>query len=557
MRRRRRDADDFDATINRRRARRRRALHQRASHPFPPTADDGAIPLAKSPAQSRRLTLVASGDLADHEAGTRAETRPAALAEPAQIHDRDLGVLMTAEQILQVGDGGGQPPRGLAVQLGVRLQGVPQPLRTDAQLVVRRRRRGGRHVVTDLAHLAHAFANERRRHIDDREPPASAAQRRTLQDRREARDEPLVARTVEDAHHAATGSEPATAKRVRDRRQPLGVVGVHLRTPVVEVGELYVDIAHGTERARDPLQCRRGRDAPTGQDVLEQRQHRTQTTDRHAHVVERLRILAEPGTGLRREHVGEIAAQRRERERARRHRRVDRARRVEERRRDDAADTQRRRKLRLVGRLEPHALPAHLHERLELRGIDARRDLHLDALKAHRRRRVFHRHRRHIERQLAHRPSAVLDRQAAPARPELENRPHRMRAGDGVQTVGKHAFETLDDAVRLRAVTRRARGGERHRGAELAPLVATLARGAELLQRRLARVPHLSDAQRVARAVQAPILRIVVGVGDVAGGRRTQDEPLGERHAAQPALRRHRALELPLRLDVVVHRGRP
>ena len=132
-----------------------------------------------------------------------------------------------------------------------------------------------------------------------------------------------------------------------------------------------------------------------------------------------------------------------------------------------------------------------------------------------------------------------------------------MRAGDGVQTVGKHAFETLDDAVRLRAVTRRARGGERHRGAELAPLVATLARGAELLQRRLARVPRLSDAQRVARAVQAPILRIVVGVGDVAGGRRTQDEPVGERHAAQPALRRHRALELPLRLDVVVHRGRP
>ena len=61
--------------------------------------------------------------------------------EPAEPLDRDLGVLVEAEDVLQRNDSLGERPRPPRVEIGEELQRIPEPLAPDSYPMVLGRRR--------------------------------------------------------------------------------------------------------------------------------------------------------------------------------------------------------------------------------------------------------------------------------------------------------------------------------------------------------------------------------------------------------------------------------
>src|SRR6185369_10460014 len=92
-----------------------------------------------------------------------------------------------------------------------------------------------------------------------------------------------------------------------------------------------------------------------------------------------------------------------------------------------------------------------------------------------------------------------------------------------------------------------------HQLRQLPALMAALVAGRDLLQRGLELAADAAQPQRVAGAMDAPVVGIVVDVGDVLGARRAEREPGRQPQLAQPTGRGHGARELPLGLDLVFH----
>ena len=127
--------------------------------------------------------------------------------EPAEPLDRDLGVLVKAEDVLQRNDSLGERARPARVEIGEELERIPQPLAPDSYPVVLGRRRVALDLLGRLAKRAEALLDQVRRHRPRRQRAlagATAASR--AEEAAEAADEELVSARVEGIEHRLSGS---------------------------------------------------------------------------------------------------------------------------------------------------------------------------------------------------------------------------------------------------------------------------------------------------------------------------------------------------------------
>jgi len=181
--------------------------------------------------------------------------------QPPEALDRDLGILVLSEHVLKRDHALDQGPRFARIQVGQELERVPEALAPDAHAVVRVRGRPRLDLRRALAKRLEAALDQVRGNCESRKRRrARAASARRSEQAGEATDEHAVPARVEVAQHRLPGDRPLPLEQRADRGKRIAIGLGNLREPLVELFELDIEIADGSERAADPAKIvREGR----------------------------------------------------------------------------------------------------------------------------------------------------------------------------------------------------------------------------------------------------------------------------------------------------------
>ena len=457
------------------------------------------------------------------------------LDEVAQLPRRNLRVLVRAEHILQLLQCPDCALRLDPVGGGEELEGVAQALPAQPQRVVLGRRRLRRERVGEGAEAAVAALDQLRRFDGGR---WAAFGRAFGKHRGEVTQEEREGARVEARQHSLAHLTAALLEQLDERRQRLAFL------LEFEVADLHVEVAHASEEARHPAELDTEIFRLRREPRPEERECRAQAPRGNAHIVQFLGIRAEARAGLVAHELGELLPQNRVRRLANGHRELDvRPPEVGRAGRRQSGQPQSDLVLRGFGGSQPASRPQRSDKRDNVLRARPRRELDLDA------RQVVLSVIRHIagvgglvERDFRRDDAVDAEFEGAPAGADGEEACDGARAADDANALGDGA-----SAVQ--------QGSESRLGEWFGDLLAVhggvgVATSGQRLQRRLRSGPLRTDAQRVPRTPQAPVVRICVGVLEEGFGARANAVHAAVGADAQPALDSAEvgALELPFDL---------
>ena len=218
--------------------------------------------------------------------------------ERTQARNRDIRVLVTAEQVLQAHQAPGRRLRRDRVEVAEELQRVAELLRLDPKAVVVAGFRVWPQLLGGLAQRLHTSFDQHRGDVAGGYLAGCPGLGQRAQDAGEAVDERLVTWRVESIEHPRPGFGPLRGEHLHEPSERSSVLGSERRAPPLELVELHIQVADGAEEAADPSELLSQRRDLRRQHFEEQRESCPEPAAGDTHGVQALGVLAEPRTRL-------------------------------------------------------------------------------------------------------------------------------------------------------------------------------------------------------------------------------------------------------------------